>query len=149
RDGKRLAVTGPYRLCLLDAATGKMTLSEKADGGSIWQIAWGSGDTLYAAGQHHNISRWHAGKRALVQEYRWVKFVVRRLVLSAEAARPARMDGAHHVAVWEVPKGGLIRTFTVEPVTWPDAVISPDGKTLAATGSEQQPVVLYDVESGE
>jgi WD40 repeat protein len=149
RDGKTLAVTGPYHLCLLDAATGKMTLSEKRDGGSIWQIAWGSGDTLYAAGQYHHVSRWHAGTRGLMQEYKWHKSVIRRLSISANATRLASMDVSHHVAVWEVPGGRLIRTFTIEGVTWPDAVISPDGKMLAASGSEKQPIVLYDVESGE
>jgi WD40 repeat protein len=149
RDGKTLALAGPQYLNLLDLATGKSRFSEKPAGGSIWSIVWATGDTLYAAGQHDVISHWDAKKRRLVQEYKWHKSVIRRLSLSADGTRLASMDVSSQVAVWEVPKGRLVRTFSIAEAGWPDAALSPDGKTLAASGPAETPVVLYDVETGE
>ncbi|MCI0637755.1 MAG: WD40 repeat domain-containing protein [Gemmataceae bacterium] len=149
-DGKTLAFGGVWNLSFWQFPSGKHLRDCRLGGcGYFWSVAFAPDGNLYAAGQHHNVMRWdpHSGK--LVQEYAWHKSVIRKISLSKDGTLLASMDVTKKVAIWEVPKGTLVRTWDMPSTsTWPDIALSPDGQWLATSGTREEPVLLFDVKTG-
>lgn len=151
RDGKTLAFAGTWHIGLWHTASGALLSTYERSGcGYFWSLAWAPDGSLYAAGQLSQVMHWDPKIPKLLREYAWHNAVVRRISLSEDGSRLASLDAYPKVAIWEMPKGRVLRTFTLSrTATRPDAVLSSDGKWLAATGTRDEPVVLYEIGSGE
>jgi WD40 repeat protein len=149
-DGGTLAFGGKWHIGLWKMSSGARLHSYERSGcGAFGSLAWAPDGSLYAGGENVHVMRWDPKTHKLVQEYEWHKSAIRRISLSADGARLTSLDAQGKVAVWEMPGGRVVRTFALPRSTWPDAVLSPDAKWLAGTGSREQPVLIFDVASGD
>jgi WD40 repeat protein len=151
-DGKRLAVGGERPApVLVDVASGKVTrrMTGGHDGGFQWVAFDPSGQRLLTGGHDGRAIVWEVetGRPLLALRHPGNHFndTDTAAAWSPDGTMVATAYGAGLVALWRIPDGKQLATFKVDPLWVSSVAFSPDGSLIAAGGSVDKQVTLWDV----
>jgi WD40 repeat protein len=150
-DGTRLAVGGERAdsaPVLVDVASGAVTrpMTGGHDGGFIWVAFDPSGQRLLTGGHDGRAIVWEVetGRQLLDLRHPGDNDDT-PAAWSPDGTMVATAGGAGLVALWRIPDGKQLATFKADPGRVPSVAFSPDGSLLAAGGSGDKQVTLWDV----
>ncbi len=163
-DGRRLASVGhDARTRVWEVATGKRLLQIRGEDTWDRSIALSpDGKTLLVSGSHGELALWRSDSGRKVRDLlpttgdprpmiQYAAFLPDgRTVLACESSNGS--SKFNEARLWDAESGRLLRSFSLGDAGGPRdcRALSPDGNTLAATGSFNDPVIhLWDTTTGK
>jgi WD40 repeat protein len=165
-DGKLIAKGGinnedmppTGEVILLDAASGKMLAKHTGQKDRVASVAFSPDGKFLAAGVRDGTVRlWEAKTNKAIYVFKWNSQVVNGIAFSPDGKTLATAgskaflrsgDQPAEVKLWDVRSGKELRALVIHARAALGVAFSPDGKTLAVAGGEQEATV-WDAATGK